>query len=400
MFQDRIRWKEGFYRASWWAFLAMVFIIPFPLPSWIGNILILWLSVFLLIKLAFREFRVGKDLWFLAAFLVAVLLSCLFSINLDKSMTYFREDMFPISVIYLSASQLLTGRKRLLQLSLALMASFTVATCVSFGHYGHRNALYGIFGHHTRYGKFLDLALPMALALTVVKDAMTRLLAFSFLILGGYSLVLTLSRGSWIGSGVGMLGVLTRLRRASIALAAAVGIAIVGLMVFPAKSNISKRFESLVHLEKAAKTEKSLTHRRDFYKTALVLIKERPILGWGYGRKTPKAIIKRKGLSWFQARKLRPFKSHAHNTYLEIALETGLIGLIAFLGLLLFSLMSCLKSHPREGEVFVIKTGAAFSVVALLVHGLVTNFFQQPFIFLFFLYLALLNSKAGSVSPS
>ena len=123
-----------------------------------------------------------------------------------------------------------------------------------------------------------------------------------------------------------------RLRKVLVTLGVLAAVFLVALVILSRKGEIYNRFISLIHLEESAKKEKSLTHRRDFYKTALALIREKPLLGWGCGRKTPRSI----------------------------------------------------------------KTGAFFSILALLVHGLVTNFFQQPFIFLLFLYIALINTEVRS----
>jgi len=206
MDRDKARWREGFYELSWWAFLLMVLFIPFPSPSWINSILLFWLALFILAKIVFREFRLDHGVIAFLAFLVLVLASCLFSINIDKSMTYFRKDMIQTGIIYLPASQMLTDKKRLFLLSLVLLSSFTLAVVLSFGHYGRGHALYGIFGHHTRYGKFLDLAMPLALALMVGGPTTVRCLALIFLFLGCYSLILTLSRGAWGGCSAWVLG--------------------------------------------------------------------------------------------------------------------------------------------------------------------------------------------------
>ncbi len=390
---EETRWREGFYEISWWTFLLVVFIIPLPLPSWVNSLLLVWLSLYLLVRMAFKEFKLDRGIIALLAFLAIVLVSCLFSINLNKSMTYFRKDMVLVAILYLSASQMVTTRKRLIQLSLVLLLSFMVAVVLSFGHYGKRHALYGIFGHHTRYGKFLDLVIPLSISLVVGGVTMIRILALVLLFLAGYSLILTLSRGAWVGSFTGVLGVIVRLRKVLMTVTILAAVFLTAIIILPRKGEIYRRFMSLVHLEESAKKERSLTHRRDFYKTAMVLIKERPFVGWGYGRKTPRVILKRMGEEWFASRGLRPFKSHAHNTYLEVTLETGLLGLLTFLTLLGVCLLNYLKVKPGDGEVFFTKTGAFFSILALMVHGLVTNFFQQPFIFLLFLYIALVNAE-------
>jgi len=283
---------------------------------------------------------------------------------------------------------------------LVLLSSFTLAAVLSFGHYGKRPGLYGIFVRHTRYGKFLDLALPLALALVVGETTVVRILALVFLFLGGFSLILTLSRGAWVGCFAGMLGVVVRLRKVLITFGVLAVVFLVALAILPHKGQIYTRFMSLIHLEESAQKEKSLIHRREFYRTALVLIKERPILGWGYGRHTPRSILKKKGQEWFVSKGLRPFKSHAHNVCLEILLETGILGLLAFLTLLAVCFFNYLRVKPSHGEVFSLKTGAFFSILALLVHGLVTNFFQQPFIFLLFLYIALINTEVRTDTVS
>jgi O-antigen ligase len=149
------------------------------------------------------------------------------------------------------------------------------------------------------------LALPQALAAGRGRAGALYLGALAVV---GYGLLISLSRGSWVGFGVAFAIVaLTRYRRALWALPAAAAPAL--LLFGGALSTYAE------HLLKAVYAQDQATGMRlGEYKDALTLIQQNPLLGVGFGG-TPSSDLYL-GVS---------------STYLMVAEETGLLGLLTFL---------------------------------------------------------------------
>lgn len=64
---------------------------------------------------------------------------------------------------------------------------------------------------------------------------------------------------------------------------------------------------------------------------------------------------------------------HSHNFYLDLALEQGIFGLIAVLGLFLYTLMMCLRScaanRAQRGAINYLAWGSFFGFIAVVLHG-------------------------------
>ena len=76
----------------------------------------------------------------------------------------------------------------------------------------------------------------------------------------------------------------------------------------------------------------SLTTRQEIWQTSWLLVKERPVTGWGLGNfqasyRSHTKYITLTPLEWFVVK--------AHNLYLNLWIEVGLLGLLVFIYLIL-----------------------------------------------------------------
>ncbi|MFL2603707.1 MAG: O-antigen ligase family protein [Flavobacteriaceae bacterium] len=99
------------------------------------------------------------------------------------------------------------------------------------------------------------------------------------------------------------------------------------------ESSITNRISSLNALiDKEVNLDQSLTQRKDFYKQALITIKNNPVFGVGIGNWKIKSIdTNKENIVGYTV----PY--HVHNDYLEIGAEIGLVGLSIYLSILFFS---------------------------------------------------------------
>lgn len=181
------------------------------------------------------------------------------------------------------------------------------------------------FAHPAVLGFFLQLALPCALCLSLAGGRVQRgpMLIAAGLIFA--ALMLTLTRGAIIGAGVSiaMLFWLPRFRLlAVVLLIALVGFSAANLnpiLHSPQASVVATRLGTILG------HELQTNPRVRIYKGAPAMVIEHPLVGIGAGNfsaVSPLYGLRDNGGDTFE---------HAHNVPLTIAVETGLLGLAAFL---------------------------------------------------------------------
>jgi len=328
-------------------------------------------------------------------FSIAVTISIIFSIDKGLTLRYLKKDILKFLVIYLAGVQALKSEKSVLWLCRVWLISALATMLLGLGHYSESHRLEGLLGASTRYGKYLDLIVPFAIAFSTVQGSLLyTLLVGATIIVAVYSIVLTMTRGAWIGTSLGIFSFFAITKR-WLWILAPILLVLTVLLISPSRNKVYDRFLSVINVRKTVETDHSLKQRFAFYKTAIELIRERPT-GWGYGRKIPKNIGRLKGESWFREKGLVPFKHHCHDSYLEITLETGFLGFAAFIWLMTSAIFMCIKNMKNSDNTlkYAVSAGILCSLMSLMIHAIVTDVFQRPFIFIIAMYLAIISSMA------
>jgi O-antigen ligase len=245
--------------------------------------------------------------------------------------------------------------------------------------------------HPNIAGYSLVMTLPLCFALIIGESG--RMRALSTLSWGAQllALMLTYSRGSWLGwcASIFSFGVmLKRWREAWIILT------IVGLLLSFA-TPLQERLFSLVRPQ----TDFSINERMQAMEAGLRLGLENPVLGVGYGRGRLREGLR----ELYQGTPTDIVRiAHTHNMYIELFAATGLLGLSALLWLLGHALLRALKNaRSLQGEDRIFQFGIAASWIAFAVTGLGdVPFFHHEIRILFFTLLALTISAAIRRSDS
>ncbi|MFH1866938.1 MAG: O-antigen ligase family protein [Patescibacteria group bacterium] len=130
----------------------------------------------------------------------------------------------------------------------------------------------------------------------------------------------------------------------------------------------------------------SLTTRQEIWQTAWILIKEQPVVGWGLGnfQESYRSHVKYITLTPLEWQVVR-----AHNLYLNLWIEVGLLGLLVFIYLVikyLWQLVPDLKSNVLGRRLWA--SALVAIIVATLIHGLVdTPYFKNDLSLVFFLVI-------------
>ncbi len=237
---------------------------------------------------------------------------------------------------------------------------------------------------------YLIVIVPLLLAYLIAFRPRTSWWLWILLFVQVMCLVRTQTLGAWLGLGAGVFTVLVinpRLRRW--------GIIIFGLVVIAAGFNLQQegRFQRI-----ASSVDLGMADRRVMWHAAIDMIRDRPILGHG--------------VNTFMANYLRYWVGgerqprYAHNCYLQVAAETGLIGLASFLGVLglLFARLLTVLRRGAPREQLLLLAGLSVGLVAFVVQAAVdTNFYslRQAALFWVLSGLALgLSCRQAAVTSS
>ncbi len=206
----------------------------------------------------------------------------------------------------------------------------------------------GYFDNPNRIASVYAAVATLGLALGVRAGQARWLTALGLgaLLLGGLLVLLTQSRGGLLALAAGVTVLLALERRwyllGGLLGAGVAAVAVVESGVLPMRA-FSERISSIVK-------------RYDIWLVTLERIQQVPWLGEGWASSSA-IYVEQYGRSWI----------HPHSTYLKVALQTGVLGLIAFLGCLYVWLRAGLRQAKAD---WLARAGVA-ALAAWLVHGLV-----------------------------
>lgn len=158
------------------------------------------------------------------------------------------------------------------------------------------------------------------------------------------------------------------------------GAILLGVMAIPfLPDTIFNRILTIFNLE-----DTSTSSRFPLYEAALELIHARPVRGAGLGTDAVRTAIKDLNLYHGTA----PFV-HSHSLYLQIWLETGLIGILSYVAAMISGLKMAAKAVKLRCpvEVRMVTIGAASAVAGILVDCLADYPWNYPRVMVIFWFV-------------
>ena len=235
----------------------------------------------------------------------------------------------------------------------------------------------GFFGHPNFYALFsaplLAFLLPdLAKKLKAYKTEPLAPKFLLFWLLGLVGLGLSMSRAGWLGLGVALVVFvfLSGEKKFQVGTFFAALILLIGVAITP-----NLRYRVLLPFY----GEKSAVSRISLWKTGVKAVKESPVLGLGLN-----------GFSneWTRLNTDPNLDSHnfPHNIFLDFWLETGLLGLVSFVGITTLALW-----HGFKNRASTISFGVALFLIALLSQGQIDNpYFKNDLALIFWVTLSLI----------
>ena len=248
----------------------------------------------------------------------------------------------------------------------------------------------GFFSHHLTLGGYLMLTFLLALVflLRAGRSGLRRIIDFCAPIVLGFALVFSYARSAWLGAVMGILA-FGLLKGRKFILLLVVGVCVLALLIYVIEPTSWDRVKE-INLSK----DKPESTRIRLWQTSVAMIKTSPIWGVGLG-------------GWgvlfdqYKVEGIYAATCHPHNDYLNVAVNTGLLGLLAYLSIwavFLHSTVRWLRKKTGSRLSRSSQMGAVAAMVAFLFAGLLQCYYTDAEVNMLVMFIlgltTVLNLKA------
>jgi len=324
-------------------------------------------------KKRFFQKWLRKNIW-VACFTVMLFVSALLSTDLQNSLILLPRCLSGIFIVYIIAVGEFTYdniRRMFGIVTLGMLVTFIYAIMQAIQGVAPNKAftdmtvhgdlpgrIVAFFDNPNVYGFAVAALLPIAAAYTLGgKTRLRTILGIVSFVLGAAALILTYSRGAWLGFAMGAFFFAALCKPKLIPV-----IILLGLIAFPfIPAHMKSRILSAFNL-----TDSSVTDRGMLFEAGWNLIKSRPIFGAGLGLEPVRNIV----LEHYWPPEFLYRFPHTHNLFLQIWCEMGIAGVITFFGMIIHAIaraVRSLKTQSKAMRMFVV--GMISGVVALVFCG-------------------------------
>ncbi|MGI5875301.1 MAG: O-antigen ligase family protein [Dethiobacteria bacterium] len=344
----------------------------------------------------------------IVVFIIAIVVFTVISITPAASMREFSIYMLSFAAFFVLVNQLKSKNELYIFLLCTLLAAFIVSL---YGIYqfvigvpvesawvdaarnpGLSTRIFSFFGNPNVLAEYLIMLIPFGLALVwSVRDYRKKMLLLAMTGTLTLALILTFSRGGWLGLAVGLFFfALLKDRRILFLLFFLVLLfSLVGAVFMP--DVFLQRFATI-----GSSQDTSNIYRLMVWEEALLIIKDFWATGVGLGYQAFRKIYP----YYMLTRQKLPY--HAHNTYLQFLVETGVVGFFIFLWLIVSVLKKGLQSLFSCRDLFLknILIAALSAIAAILSQGVVEHFLYMPKIIMLFWLIIAVVFVGGKLSTS
>lgn len=376
--RGRLRGAHGFAFAGLFAFTLLLYARPNELfPEVFGTFpLIKIVAIATLLSYAGSKLMHGEPLTVwpieMKMLLIITALGILFipvAVAPGESTDLLTDMFLKVVTIFILMINLIDTRQRLKAILKLVVICGTILAFFAFIDYAQgkfsvkageqrvTGLVGGIFGNPNDLATSLDLLIPLAVALGLTRRGLARAAYFACAAILAMGVVITFSRGGFLGL-VAMAGMLLWKVGRSNKAATVVAIMIV-VMVFLIAMPVgySSRITSI--FDTASDPTGSAQARKDLLERAASVAANHLVIGVGMGNYSIYSI----------------HEQRAHNSFLEISAELGVAGLIAYL-VMLFAPLRSLRRIEQESlaglrrgrqEIYYLVAAVQASLVAYIV---------------------------------
>ncbi len=388
--------SDSLFKIMHTSLFAYLVLLPFPHVTTIKEITF-WLAVlFWLMLMPSRSQRlipVNPATLSLALFMAVALIASIAGVEPVENLKRFKGELLvPFLLFSISATEYnnMTKIKRLLTplvIAFAVYTIFVIAESFAWGlSYFWDENLRQQVRWLSGYAEMSITLLPLTFGYLLITGTRLRFLVLIFLFLEFFITAAYRNISSFGGSVfvilMGALFVQPRIYRLCLRVLIVIAILISSVMFYthrdnPAIAEYRLKLYQITHPLEELKKSGGFTNRVPLWKAAVDVIKDRPVLGYGWGmKKYPRIISDGKYLSRWKTDEPEVYKIYSkyrgkyvppHNLILELTFQSGIVGLISFtvffVVYLIFIIKTSIRSRSDEDRNFsvMIVMGIIFS---------------------------------------
>ncbi len=371
--------------------------LPFHISFIVSLIAVAVLTVFMFSLRSSRHIDSGLKVPFLLFIDITAITAMLTSHHINISLGAFFFKTLEYLLIFFMMAEVINTRKRLVNILIVMcVSSFMVGLDGIYQLIVRSDFLRGFplyagkmtasFQFPTNFGCYLTTILPIPIGFIVqgTVDRKTRFCLTALSIMLIVCLLFTRARGAWLGFIVGLFFVCLFSRKKAFFKTLFIVAAFLIILVLFSPTMVKDQFKSFATLSSDTSTEDRIV----MWETGWRMFKDRPFLGHGLGT----------FMNVFSGYKPKnyPWIVYAHNCYLQIIAETGVVGLLIFLWfafvLIKDTIFKLIKCGDKFLKAFLI--GLIGGILAYLVHSFFdTNLYSLPLAVLFWAFAGLAAAK-------
>ena len=232
---------------------------------------------------------------------------------------------------------------------------------------GMPGRVYSIFDNPNTFAQVLLLLLPLVLALMLTaKHWQWKVICAGIFCVGGMAMAMTYSRASWVGLACAM-AVFVFLWKPKL-IPAFLVLCVLAVPLLP--TTVLNRILTITNT-----SDSSTSSRVPLYQAALAVIRRSPVTGAGLGTAATQAYIQNLNLYHGKA----PFV-HSHDFYLEVWIQMGILGVVGFVGSMLWNIKNAARAARHSGPSVgrTVAAAAASAMCGAMVCGIADFLWNYP----------------------
>ena len=329
--------------------------------------------------------------------LLWILITSLTSTMTVVSLKFFLSRLWFVVGFYILAIQLFKNKKNigryfwLYTFSLLIVIGYALVRQWHYGFFDQEAANFVVnplYNDHTAYGAALAMILPVITGLLFLKtySYWQRIAAFVVLIILVIAIIFSYTRATWISIAIAFIMFIVIVLKIKFRTFL---IIVVSLIIFvplfwtqvymklernrqEASSNFSEQLQSVTNIT----TDASNLERLNRWSCAIRMFKEKPVFGLGPGtymfKYAPFQLSYERTIISTNAGDL----GNAHSEYLGALAESGILGLLTFLAIVIASIYYAMRIYRKTNErsVKIIVLSVLTGLVTYYIHGVLNNF--------------------------
>ena len=326
-----------------------------------------------------------------------ILITCITSTMPVISFKFLLSRLWFIVAFYFLISQIFRNQNKIYTffwlyiISLLIVITYTIIKHIGYGLLNQEAANFVVnpfFNDHTSYGAVLAMFLPIIIGVLISKRIKPKIKLFVFIVflIFVFAIILSYTRATWISIIVALfvfIIIMLKIKFKYILIVS--GILIFFFFTFQnqilmsleqnqqeSSKNIAEHVQSISNITSDA----SNLERINRWNCAIKMFEEKPVFGWGPGtymfNYAPFQLSYEKTIISTNAGD----KGNAHSEYLGPLAESGFLGMITFLIIIITTLYVSIRlySKLKNRELKIILISVTLGLITYYFHGFLNNF--------------------------